>query len=387
MQILIAPGAFKNSLSANAVATGLARGIGQSGFEAKITLLPIADGGNGTLDAFLARGGERRSVKVDDPLGRPINVEYGLIFDSENVGESSGIAIIEMALASGLELLSGDELNPLKASTFGTGQLMQAALEAGARRFIVGMGGSATVDGGAGCAQALGVRFLDVDGQDIERGGGALAQVASVDASGLDPRWRDAEVIIASDVENPTLGETGAAAVFGPQKGASPAQVDLLEAALTHFFTVVNDQTGVDVRDAVGGGAAGALSAGLMAFVGGKIESGIDLLLRHHNFEALLARTDVVITGEGQMDSQTIYGKGPVGVARLAKSYGVPTLAVVGGLNVDEALLHEAGIQAVFPIVNRPMTLEMAINNAAELVEQTGRRIGYLLELTQMMRD
>ncbi|MEQ9027322.1 MAG: glycerate kinase [Aggregatilineales bacterium] len=387
MQILIAPGAFKNSLSANAVATGLARGIGQSGFEAKITLLPIADGGNGTLDAFLARGGERRSVKVDDPLGRPINVEYGLIFDSENVGESSGIAIIEMALASGLELLSGDELNPLKASTFGTGQLMQAALEAGARRFIVGMGGSATVDGGAGCAQALGVRFLDVDGQDIERGGGALAQVASVDASGLDPRWRDAEVIIASDVENPTLGETGAAAVFGPQKGASPAQVDLLEAALTHFFTVVNDQTGVDVRDAVGGGAAGALSAGLMAFVGGKIESGIDLLLRHHNFEALLARTDVVITGEGQMDSQTIYGKGPVGVARLAKSYGVPTLAVVGGLNVDEALLHEAGIQAVFPIVNRPMTLEMAINNAAELVEQTGRRIGYLRESPQMMRD
>lgn len=382
MHILIAPGAFKNSLSARDVAEALARGIVRSELDVETTLLPIADGGNGTLDAFLARGGERISVEMDDPLGRPMTAEYGLIADSER-GEQ--IAIIEMALASGLELLANDELNPLKTSTYGTGQLMQAALEAGARRFIIGMGGSATVDGGAGCVQALGVRLLDADGQDVARGGGELARIARIDASGLDPRWQEADVIIASDVENPTLGEMGAAAVFGPQKGATPAQVDLLEAGLTHFFTLVSEQVGVDVRSAVGGGAAGALSAGLMAFVGGKIESGIDLLLAHHHFEALLAQTDVVITGEGQMDSQTIGGKGPIGVARLAKAHGVPTLAVVGGLNVDETLLHEAGIQAVLPIVSRPMTLDNAIAEAAVLVEQTGQRIGYLLGLAQQL--
>ncbi len=373
-KILIAPGAFKHSLSASAAATAIERGLRRAGINTGLQQLPIADGGNGTLDAFLARGGERVSLTVDDPLGRPVKVAFGLLPDGET-------AVIEMALASGLELLTDAERDPLRASTFGTGQLMRAALERGAKRLIVGMGGSATVDGGAGCVEALGVRLLDAGGEPITRGGGGLADVATVDTSGLDPRWQDTRVIIASDVENPTLGDEGAAAVFGPQKGASPQQVATLEANLRHFFTVVSQQTGVDVRETVGGGAAGALSAGIMAFIGGEIESGIDLLLQHNRFAEALDGASLVITGEGQMDEQTIYGKGPVGVARLAAEQGVPTVALVGGLNVDDAVLHEAGIHAVLPIVDKPMPLADALTNADALLQRAALRLGYLLQL------
>jgi glycerate kinase len=267
----------------------------------------------------------------------------------------------------------------LRASTYGTGTLLQAALDAGAKRIIVGMGGSATVDGGAGCLQALGVRLLGVD---APVGGGGLHKIHTIDVSGLDPRWRETEVIIASDVDNPTLGEQGAAAIFGPQKGASPDDVCVLEDNLRHFFTLVRDQLGVDVLDAKGGGAAGALSAGLMAFLGGRIQSGIDLLLEYNHFRDHLRDADLVITGEGQMDEQTVHGKGPIGVARLAREHGVPTIAIVGGLNADDALLHDAGIQAVLPIVTKPMSLDEAIEQAEELVERAALRLGYLLHMS-----
>ncbi len=374
--ILIAPGAFKNSLSAQVAAEAMAHGLRRCGLEAALHLLPIADGGNGTLDAFLAAGGEQVVLQVDDPLGRKVPSAYGLLPDGKT-------AVIEMALASGLELLKSDEMNALEASTYGTGQLMQAALERGARRFIVGMGGSATVDGGAGCMQALGVRLLDKNGDDLVRGGGALAYLHTVDTSLVDQRWHECEIVIATDVENPALGLEGAAAVFGPQKGASPADVITLENALSHYFSVIEQQLGKDVKRVSGGGAAGAFAAGLMAFLDGKIESGIDLLLAHNHFEDHLKDADLVITGEGQMDSQTIYGKGPIGVARLAKKYGVPTVAIVGGLNVDDEILHMAGIAAVLPIVNKPMLLEEAIANAAELVEMAALRLGYLLQLNE----
>lgn len=374
MKILIAPSAFKHSLSARAVAEAVARGLGRSGLAADLHLLPIADGGNGTLDAFLANGGERITVQVDDPLGRPVEAAFGLLPDGIT-------AVIEMALASGLELLRDDERDPLKASTYGTGQLLAAALEHGARRLIIGMGGSATVDGGAGCLQALGVRFLNAQGDDVPRGGGNLDQIATIDTSKLNPRWRECEVIIASDVQNPTLGEQGAAAVFGPQKGATPAQIPLLEANLRHFFTQVKAQFHVDVLTISGGGAAGALAAGLMAFLGGRIESGVDLLLVYNGFVDHLRDTDLVITGEGQMDQQTIYGKGPIGVARLAREHGVPTIALVGGLNVDDLLLREHGLSAVFPIVDRPMALSDALRRADELVERAALRVGALLAI------
>lgn len=375
MKILIAPTAFKHSLTPRAAAEAMARGIARSGLSVENVLLPVADGGNGTLDAFLANGGTRVKVSVADPLGRSISAPYGLLPDGETV-------VIEMALASGLELLRPGELNPLLTTTYGTGQLLKAALDAGAKRFIVGMGGSATVDGGAGCLQALGVRLLNAYGQDVPSGGGMLSGIHSMDASGLDPRWKEAEVIIASDVTNPTIGNEGAAAVFGPQKGAGPHEVRVLEAGLRHFFGVVRDQIGVDVLDVAGGGAAGALSAGLMALLGGKIESGIDLLLDSNGFDTHLENADLVLTGEGQMDDQTIYGKGPIGVARRAKAAGVPTIALVGGLNTDDASLHEAGMQAVFPIVTRPMSLDDALHNAAELIERAALRVGYVLAMT-----
>jgi glycerate kinase len=375
MRIIVAPGAFKQSLSAQAVAQAIERGIGQSGLEAQLHLAPIADGGNGTLDAFLAGGGKRVKMTVEGPLGNPVEAAYGLLDDGET-------AVIEMALASGLELLQGPwQLNPMLASTYGTGQLMKAALDTGVKRMIVGMGGSATVDGGAGALQALGVALTDAYGENIPRGGGNLEKLFLIDPQGLDPRWKKVEVLIASDVENPTLGDQGAAAVFGPQKGANPEQVKKLESNLRHFFTIINDQLGVDVRSVRGGGAAGAFSAGLMAFLNARIESGIDLILQHSGFVNWLAEADLVITGEGEIDSQTLGGKGPLGVARLAKEHGVPTIAIVGGLNADDKELHDAGIQAVLPIVTKPMPLEEAIADAAELVERAALRLGYVLQI------
>jgi glycerate 2-kinase len=374
MNILIAPGAFKNSLSATQAAECIARGLKQALPEANLTLLPIADGGNGTLDAWLVQGGTRHTISARDPLMRSIQADYGLLPDGKT-------AVIEMALASGMELLADSELNPMKATTYGTGELLQHALENGARRFIIGMGGSATVDGAAGALRALGIKLLDASGAEVPHGGGALTQITTIDASALDPRWQECEIIIASDVENLLLGDTGAAAIFAPQKGALPGQVKVLEENLRHFAELIAKQHGDDIKGLVGGGAAGGLSAGLIAFLGGRIESGIDLLLKYNHFVERLKDANLVITGEGQMDEQTVYGKGPIGVARLAKEQGVPTIALVGGLNVHDTILHEHGIQAAFSIVDKPMPLSDALANAVELLERSALRIGYLLSL------
>ena len=374
MKIIVAPGAFKHSLPARAAAQAIVSGLSKSGLGAQLIILPIADGGNGTLDAFLADGGQRRNVPTVDPLNRPIIAPIGLLPDGVT-------AVVEMALASGLELLRPDELNPLLTTTYGTGLLLQAALNSGAKRIIVGMGGSATVDGGAGALQALGVHLLDADRQPIAFGGGGLKALTSVDSANLDPRWQDVELIIASDVTNPTVGADGAAAVFGPQKGATPEQVVQLDAALQHFCNVLSDQMNVDVADRQGAGAAGALAAGLLAFLGGRIASGVDLLLDFNGFESHLAAADLVITGEGQMDSQTISGKGPIGVARRARARGVPTIALVGSLNTADQLLHDAGMQAVFPIMTRPMPLADALRDASLLLEAAALRLGYVLQI------
>ncbi len=374
MRIIVAPGAFKNSLTAQQAAAAIASGLEQSGLGADLLLTPVADGGNGTLDAMLAGGGERRSRVVSGPLGAPVQADWGLLPDGET-------AVVEMALASGMELLKAEELDPLRASTVGTGQLLAAALDAGATRVILGLGGSATVDGGAGCLQALGVQLLDARGEAIGPGGAQLAQVRRVDAGGLDPRWQDVSLLLASDVDNPTLGEQGAAAVFGPQKGADAQQVDLLERQLSHFFTVIYEQTGRDLRQTPGGGAAGAFAAGMMAFLDAELQPGIELVLAHSGFGDALADADLVITGEGQMDEQTIHGKGPIGVARMARTRGVPTVALVGGLAVHDAQLHAAGMQAVLPITPRPMPLAEALADAPQLLERAALRLGYLLRM------
>ena len=375
--ILVSSGAFKQSLTAAEACAAIARGLDESGLGATIERLPIADGGNGTLDAFLATGGERISLPVMDPLMRPIKAEYGLI-------DRGRTAVIEMALASGMELLAPAELNPLVATTYGAGQLMADALSRGVERIIIGLGGSATVDGGMGCLSVLGLKLLDGDGNAIAVGGGGLANLAAIDDAGMDGRWRDVDVVIASDVENPTLGERGAARVFGPQKGANRAMVELLERNLRHCFTIVREQRGVDVRTVKGGGAAGAFAAGLMAFLNCRLASGIDLVLAHNRFLEKLADCALVITGEGQIDAQTLDGKGPLGVAKLAAEYGVPTIAIVGGLNIDDRRLHEAGVQAAFSIVDKPMSLEAALADAQELTRRAALRLGYALQVTGM---
>lgn len=374
MRIIVAPGAFKNSLTAQAATEAIARGLQQSGLDASLALAPVADGGNGTLDAMLAAGGERRILSVAGPLGAMVQAEWGLLPDGRT-------AVIEMALASGMELLAQDELDPLRASTYGTGQLLAAALAAGATRIILGLGGSATVDGGAGCLQALGVQLLDAQGEQVAPGGAQLGRIARVDASGLDPRWQQVELLLASDVDNPALGEQGAAAVFGPQKGADAQQVALLEGQLTHYFTLIHEQMGRDVRQAAGGGAAGAFAAGMMAFLEARVQPGIELVLAHSGFAQALDGADLVITGEGQMDEQTIHGKGPIGVARLAREHDVPTVALVGGLAAHDAQLHAAGIQAVLSLTPRPMSLDEALADAAPLLERAALRLGYLLQL------
>lgn len=373
MKILIAANGFKHSLTASQACAAIQQGLRQSGLQASCQLLPIADGGNGTLDVFLAAGGQRIRIEVLNPLLRPIQADYGLLPDGQT-------AIIEMAQASGLELLAPHELNPLIASSYGAGQLMADALARGVKRIIIGLGGSATVDGGMGCLQALGLRLLDVNGNEVRPGGGHLNDIARVDDSGLVD-WEDIDIIIASDVDNPTLGEKGAARVFGPQKGADPAMIEILEQNLRHCFTILFEQRGIDLRQVKGGGAAGAFAAGLMAFFSCKMTAGIELALEHNCFAEHLKDSDLVITGEGQIDAQTIDGKAPIGVARLAREHGLPTIALVGGINLDERRLHEAGIQAVFPIVDKPMSLQDALDNAEDLLRRAALRLGYMLQI------
>ncbi|MDX2140783.1 MAG: glycerate kinase [Chloroflexota bacterium] len=373
MRILIAPGAFKGSLSHLQAAAAIEAGLRRSGLYADYDILPLADGGDGTLDALLASGGQRVTVDTFDALSRPIKADYGRLDEQT--------AVIEMAQASGLAQLNPHALDALHASTYGTGVLMQAALAAGARRFIIGLGGSATTDAGSGALQALGVHFSDAQGHALIPGGGALSQLAHIDTRALDPRWREAEIIIATDVDNPALGERGAAHVFAPQKGASPQDVEALEASLSHFFEQVVQQVGVDVRAVPGGGAAGAFAAGLLAFIGGRIQSGVDLVLEHHRADERLAGVQLVITGEGKPDGQTMGGKAPLGIARRASARGIPTVAIVGGLLADDAALHAAGIWAALPITPHPMTLDEAVIDAAQLVERAATRLGYLLQV------
>ncbi|GAB4569152.1 MAG: glycerate kinase [Anaerolineae bacterium] len=375
MKVLLAPNAFKGALSAPQAAACIARGLERSGLVCEIVQLPIADGGDDTLEVLVTAGGNVYPAIVEGPLRRPVEAAWAMLADGET-------AVVEMARASGLKLLQDDERNPLATSTYGTGQLIAHAVQAGARRIIVGVGGSATVDGGAGCMQALGVRFLDADGFEVPRGGGALGRVAQIDTSGLLAPLREGwvQVLVACDVDNPTLGPNGAAAVFGPQKGATPEQVAQLDANLSHFFGLVADQVGVDVRQLPGGGAAGALSAGLAAFLGAELRSGIDLVLDALHFEDRLQDVDLVITGEGRMDSQTLSGKGPFGVAQTARQHGVPTVALVGGIGDGEAALHEV-LTAVIPIAPGPIALEDALADAESLLERAAFRVGRLLRL------
>lgn len=375
MRLLIAPDKFKGSLSSPAVAEAIAEGVRRVLPKAELLLVPMADGGEGTVAALVAAtNGTLVQTRVQGPLGEPVEATWGLLGDGET-------AVIEMAAASGLALLQPEQRDPRRASTYGTGELVRAALDQGRRTLLIGIGGSATNDGGAGLAVALGARLLDTTGQELPPGGAALARLARIDTAGLDPRLREAQIEVASDVTNPLCGAEGASAIYGPQKGATPEMVAELDAALAHWADRLQQHLGKDVREAPGAGAAGGLGAGLLAFSNARLRRGVELVIEAVRLPEQLRGVDLAITGEGQLDEQSLYGKTPVGVARAAAAQGVPTIAIVGGLSADQAALAAAAIAAAIPIVDRPLSLEQAMAQAPRLIADAAERALRLYEL------
>lgn len=374
MRILICPDSFKGSLSALEACQAIERGVKSVLPEACCELLPMADGGEGTVDALVnATKGEFRLNEVRGPLGGQVTARWGIL-------GAGGRAVLEMAAASGLPLLKKDELDPLKACTYGTGQLIAAALEElrhrGERpRLIIGIGGSATNDGGAGAARALGARFLDADGRDLPPGGGALANLDRIDLSGLHPLLAEAEILVACDVDNPLTGERGASAVFGPQKGATPENVAELDSALSRYAAIAKEATGKDVARLPGAGAAGGLGAGLLFFTSAQLRPGIELVLEALDFDAKAREADLVVTGEGHSDFQTAYGKAPVGVAAAAKKFGKPVICISGGLGQGVEKLYDMGIDAMGGAVCRVADLDECMENAAAMLQSATERL------------
>lgn len=375
MKIVIAPDSFKESLSAMEVASEIEAGFREIFPAAEYYKYPVADGGEGTVQAMIeATAGKRIDVTVCGPLGEPVQAFYGL-------SGKEGIAIIEMAAASGLELVPPALRNPLKTTSYGTGELIRSALDAGARRFIVGIGGSATNDGGIGMLQALGVHLLDARGAELGPGGAELARLAQIDISDLDPRLQDCVIEVACDVSNPLVGPAGASAVFGPQKGATPEMVLQLDAGLMHYAAIIARDLGVEVSAVPGAGAAGGMGAAMLAFLGGKLRPGVDIVTDAIGLSAAVKDADLVITGEGRIDSQTIKGKTPIGVARVAQVYGVPVIGLAGCLANDAAVVHQHGIDVVFCAVRKACTVEEALRDAAFNVRSAARNIAAALQM------
>jgi glycerate 2-kinase len=368
MRIVIAPDKFKGSLSATRVAAAIAAGLRAEWPAAELVTIPVADGGDGTVDAAVAAGFERVPVTVAGPTGEPVHASYA---------RSGEVAVVELACACGLMLLPGGRREPLTASSFGAGQVLAAALEAGTRRVIFGVGGSASTDGGAGLLQALGARVLDSGGKPLGPGigGGALRDAASLDLSGLHPALRACSVILATDVTNPLTGPDGAAEVYGPQKGASPAQVIELASGLRHWAAVVAAATGTDRSRAPGAGAAGGVGFAALAVLGAEPRPGIGLVLDLAGFEEALADAALVITGEGSLDEQSLSGKAPVGVAQAAARRGIPVVAVVGRSTLTGAQLAAAGIGAVYPLTDLESDPVRSSSEASTLLERVGRTI------------
>jgi glycerate kinase len=379
MQILIAPDSFKESLSALQVAEAIEAGLREVFPEARYRKLPMADGGEGTVQALVdATGGRLREAMVTGPTGRRIAARYGL-------AAAGGIAVIEMAAASGLEGVPPAERDPRSATSFGTGELIADALDAGARRFVIGLGGSATNDGGAGMLQALGVRLLDAQGQELPRGGAALARLHRIDASGLDARIAQCRIDVACDVTNPLVGPQGASAVFGPQKGATPAMVAELDGCLQRLAEVLARDLGQDVAQVPGTGAAGGMGAALLAVLGAQLRPGSEVVADALGLDAAVREADLVITGEGRTDGQTVHGKAPIGVARVAARHGVPVIGLSGALTPDSNAVHAHGIAAVFSAVRSVCTIEEALRDAAANLQATARNIGMALRLGQQL--
>ncbi|MBN3865034.1 glycerate kinase [Pseudomonas frederiksbergensis] len=364
MKIVIAPDSFKDSLSAQGVAEAIALGLAHVWPDAQLLKCPMADGGEGTVESILAAcDGERRRTRVRGPLGAPVDAAWGWLARSHT-------AIIEMAEASGLQLVLPSLRDACTSSTFGTGELIRAALDAGAQRVILAIGGSATNDGGAGAMQALGVKLLDAQGHTLAPGGLALAQLARLDLSDIDPRLAEVRFDIAADVNNPLCGPHGASAIFGPQKGASPEQVQQLDLALGHFAEFCAQALHKDVRDEPGSGAAGGLGFAAKAFLGAQFQAGVEVVAELVGLAEAVKGADLVITGEGRFDAQTLRGKTPFGVARIARQHGVPVIVIAGTLGEGYQALYEHGIAAAFALASGPMTLEQACAEAPRLLRE-----------------
>ncbi|OBU12573.1 glycerate kinase [Photobacterium aquimaris] len=369
MKIIIAPDSYKESLTAMEVATAIETGFRQLMPTAEYIKLPMADGGEGTVQSLIdATNGTIIQHVVTGPLGEPVAGFFGIMGDGKT-------AVIEMAAASGLHLVSPQLRNPLLTTSYGTGELILAALDHGVEHIIVGIGGSATNDGGIGMAQALGVQLLDSNGQPLGFGGQALAQLAMIDISHIDPRLATIKLEVACDVDNPLCGQKGASQVFGPQKGATPAMVVELDQNLAHYAAIMKRDLAIDVKHMAGAGAAGGMGAALLGLFNAQLRSGIEIVIDAVNLETIVKDADLVITGEGRIDSQTIHGKTPIGVARAAKKFNKPVIGIAGCLSQDCGVVHQHGIDAVFSIVPAAMNLEQAFKDAAINVELTARNV------------
>lgn len=377
MKIVIAPDSWKESLTALEVATAIEDGFRQIFPEAEVVKIPMADGGEGTVEAMVAATqGRMVNLSVTGPLGDPVDAFYGLSGDEQQ-------AFIEMAAASGLESVPTARRDPRITTSWGTGELIRHALDAGVRHIIIGLGGSATNDGGAGMVQALGAGLLDAQGEQITFGGAALNQLARIDISRLDPRLAECRIEVACDVTNPLTGEDGATAVFGPQKGATPEMVNQLDRALTHYGNIIERDLDKSVMNLKGGGAAGGMGVALYAFCGADLRQGIEIVTEALSLDAAVRDADLVITGEGRIDSQTIHGKVPIGVARVAKRYQLPVIGIAGSLTADVDVVYDHGLDAIFSVIPRICTLDEALENAAENLRMSARNIAAVMKSAQ----
>ena len=369
MNVVVAPDSFKECLSARLVAESIASGIRRVMPETEIIQIPIADGGEGTVDALIAATkGKMVKAMTYDPLMRPVISFYGVCGDGKT-------AIIEMAAASGIGLLSSDERNPMYTTTYGTGKLIIDALEAGYKTIILGIGGSATNDGGSGMAQALGVSLMDKSGKEIAHGGGHLSSLEYIDTSRIKPLINEAQIIVACDVTNPLFGYNGASFIYGPQKGGTPAMIETLDKNLEHFAKLIKEQLNIDVANVPGSGAAGGLGAGLMAFANAQLKPGFEIIKSITRLEEFISKADLVFTAEGKIDFQTQFGKTPYGVAQIAAKYIIPVVALAGIIGNGAEILYEKGITSMFSIVDKPMTLKESIAHAEDLLQNTAERV------------
>jgi glycerate kinase len=365
MKILIAPDSFKESLKANDVAKYIEEGIRLALPEAECIRIPLADGGEGTVDALVnASGGKIEKVKVMDPLMREIESYFGIMGDGNT-------AVIEMAAASGIELLEKKERDPMRTTSYGTGQLIREALNKGCSSIIIGIGGSATNDGGAGMAQALGIKLLDKNRKSIGNGGGQLNYLKFIEDMKLDKRVKETRILVACDVKNPLCGENGASRVYGPQKGATEKIISILDQNLNHFGDLLEAKYKNTIKTLPGAGAAGGLGAGLAAFLDAELMPGFDIIEKITRLEKVIIEVDLVITGEGKMDEQTKFGKTPHGIAQLAKKYNKPVIGIAGSLGYDYQKLYNEGFDVLVSIIDKPMSLEMALRNASEMLKFT----------------